>query len=407
MQAVRASFAPSIAPSSAPRRERSSRQSSRRAADAALSVRAASSAQAPPAVVSTTTFAEANEAELLKACELFAPGDAFVLSDTSGGVNNHVRYCDCDDGSRYVVRLYNNGQETDRVAFEHSVLSAVAKHVDECDLGFTVPRALRAKSGDGSTYAILPSGDAASVFELIPGTLPKTRFAKAVGEATAALSSCLALAEEEVRASHPTSPTSVYRDIFGAFEKKGGSKEAFFAEMDANPGLDAVRPAVTALASSIRALETSLIAIEAAGGLPETLIHGDVHYDNSLADEATGEVTGIIDFEFASYDWRAMEAAAGLSKYVGESDPMPYVVDYVRGYCGRAPWMTDAEVDALPDLIKLRVLETVVYFVARSVAGEDDISQLALRAENYAARVTWIEDNADAIRAAAREALAR
>ena len=107
MQAVRASFAPSIAPSSAPRRERSSRQSSRRAADAALSVRAASSAQAPPAVVSTTTFAEANEAELLKACELFAPGDAFVLSDTSGGVNNHVRYCDCDDGSRYVVRLYN------------------------------------------------------------------------------------------------------------------------------------------------------------------------------------------------------------------------------------------------------------------------------------------------------------
>ena len=62
----------------------------------------------------------------------------------------------------------------------------------------------------------MPSGDAASVFELIPGTLPKTRFAKAVGEATAALSSCLALAEEEVRASHPTSPTSVYRDIFGA-----------------------------------------------------------------------------------------------------------------------------------------------------------------------------------------------
>ena len=67
----------------------------------------------------------------------------------------------------------------------------------------------------------------------------------------------------------------------------------------------------------------SQAAIEAAGGLPETLIHGDVHYDNSLADETTGEVTGIIDFEFASYDWRAMEAAAGLSKYVGESDPMP------------------------------------------------------------------------------------
>ena len=364
----------------------------------------ASAASGAPAVVSTTTFAEANEADLMMGCALFAPGDAFALSPTSGGVNNHVRYCDCEDGSRYVVRLYNNGQETDRVAFEHAVLNAVGPRVAQCDLGFVVPTALRAKDGSGATYALLASGDCASVFELIPGTLPKTRFADAVGEATAALSKCMEEAEAEVRAQVPTSPTSVYRNIFGAFEKKGGSRDAFFEEANTNAGLDGVRPAVNQLLDFIRALEERLLAIEAAGGLPETLIHGDVHYDNSLADEATGKVTGIIDFEFASYDWRMMEAAAGLSKYVGEPDPMPYVLDYLTGYCRRAT-PTDAEVAALPDLVKLRVLETVVYFVARSAAKEDDISQLALRAENYAARVAWIDANADAIRDAMRHAL--
>ena len=42
------------------------------------------------------------------------------------------------------------------------------------------------------------------------------------------------------------------------------------------------------LLNSIRVLEEKLADIESSGGLPETLIHGDVHYDNSLADESDG-----------------------------------------------------------------------------------------------------------------------
>ena len=375
------------------------------AAASVASTNESAEAAAAPAVVSTSTFASADDAELRMTCEAFAPGSAFALTDTSGGVNNHVRYCDCENGERFVVRLYNNGRETDRVAFEHAVLRAVEPKVAACDSGFVVPRALEAKDGSGARYVVLPSGDCGSVFELIPGSLPKTRFADAVGEATAALSKCMEEAESEVRAVAPVSPTSVYRDIFGAFIKKGGSRDAFFVEAETNPGLDAVRVSVNDLLNSIRVLEEKLADIESSGGLPETLIHGDVHYDNSLADETTGKVTGIIDFEFASYDWRMMEAAAGLSKYVGERDPLPFVVDYIKGFCRRAT-PTEAEIDALPDLIKLRVLETVVYFVARSAAKEDDISQLALRAENYAARVRWIDANAQVIRDTMRTALA-
>ena len=194
---------------------------------AAASV-ASTNESTPPAVVSTSTFASADDAELRMTCEAFAPGGEFTLSDTSGGVNNHVRYVDCENGERFVVRLYNNGRETERVAFEHAVLRAVEPRVAACDLGFVVPRALEAKDGSGARYVVLPSGDCGSVFELIPGSLPKTRFADAVGEATAALSKCMEEAERDVRAVAPVSPTSVYRDILGAFIKKGGSRDAFF-----------------------------------------------------------------------------------------------------------------------------------------------------------------------------------
>ena len=329
---------------------------------------------------------------------------AVTARESSGGVNDHARRADAARGTSG-ARARDDGEATTRVAFERAVRWAVEPLVKACDLGFVVRRAPRARDGSGDAFKISPSGDAASAFELIPGTPPKTRYADAVGEATAALSKCLEACEADVRAIAPTSPASAYRDVFGAFVAEGGSREAFFEEMANNSGLDDVRPAVTRLADYIRALEEKLLAIEAAGGLPETLIHGDVHYDNALVDENTGKVTGIIDFEFASYDWRMMECAAGLSKYVGEKDPTPFVQSYITGFCRRAT-PTEAEIDAIPDLIKLRVLETVVYFVARSVAGEDDISQLALRADNYAARVEWIDANAQAIRDAVRASLA-
>ena len=375
------------------------------AASSAAPTPAPAAGAATSGVVSTTTFAQVEDADLLKACAAFLADGPFALAPTSGGVNNHVRYVDDATGARRVVRLHNNGQDTARVIFEHAVLDAAGRAAAARKLPFAIPKALKSLEDGTSTFVVLPSGDAACVFELIPGTLPKTRSAFEVGQATALMSACLRNAEADVRAVCPTSPTSVYRDIFGAFKNKGGSRDGFYDEANTNAGLDEKRDAVNRLLDAIRALEVTLADIEAKGGLPSTLIHGDVHYDNTLVDEATGEVTGILDFEFASYDWAFMEPAAGLSKYVGEKDPTPFVKDYIRGFVLESN-PSEAEIDALPDLIKLRVLETVVYFVARSWAKEDDISQLALRAENYAARVDWIDANADLIRSTMREAIA-
>ena len=57
----------------------------------------------------------------------------------------------------------------------------------------------------------------------------------------------------------------------------------------------------------------------------------------------------------------------------------------------------DAEARALPDLINLRILSNVVYFVGRKIAGEDDISSLTSRIETYCNRVEWVHSNAEEI----------
>jgi Ser/Thr protein kinase RdoA (MazF antagonist) len=129
--------------------------------------------------------------------------------------------------------------------------------------------------------------------------------------------------------------------------------------------------------------------------LPVQLIHGDLHYDNVLVED--DKVSALLDFEFASFDWRALELAIGLSKYAGEEpDAMPYFDDYIDGYA-ETGILTRPEAEAIPDLINLRILSNVVYFVGRHLAREDDIASITTRIENYARRVDWVKDNADVI----------
>ena len=46
----------------------------------------------------------------------------FSYFSCSGGVNNVVQYVTTSDGQRYILRIYNNGNKSDKVRFEHEVL---------------------------------------------------------------------------------------------------------------------------------------------------------------------------------------------------------------------------------------------------------------------------------------------
>jgi Ser/Thr protein kinase RdoA (MazF antagonist) len=66
------------------------------------------------------------------------------------------------------------------------------------------------------------------------------------------------------------------------------------------------------LLAELARLEDRIVALD--GTLPTQLIHADLHFDNVLTDPLTGKVTGLLDFEFACVDWRAMEPAVSLTK---------------------------------------------------------------------------------------------
>ena len=107
---------------------------------------------------------------LQEAVAHFLPSHADVtFTPTSGGVNNVVFYVkNRDDVLVGVLRVYNNGNDDAKVAYEHAVLSQLRLHADA--LPFALPDALPAlTSPTTTTYVKLSTGACAALFKPIPG----------------------------------------------------------------------------------------------------------------------------------------------------------------------------------------------------------------------------------------------
>ena len=347
-----------------------------------------------PAVTGATA---ASEAELREAAGLLLGPEAAASSTftkCSGGVNNRVYYLDLEGGPSYVLRVYNNGFNTARVVYEHAVLSALAESQAQTPPNLRLPFALPTLitplgAAPGVSMVALASGANACLFERVRGGPAPLAAARAIGRATAQLVAAMA----PLPAPVPPCPNPLYRNLFASHHKT--TRENFAegmanAAFDSAPGLRAEADFLcAAVASAQAAIDRAL-----AANLPEQQIHADCHFDNVLVSSDGAAVAAVLDFEFSSRDWRVMDLAVGLSKYVGQPGVEPAFEDWVRGYAEGGGRLTADEAALVPDLIVVRVLSNVVYFVGRALFGEDDWPCITSRAAMYAARIRWIRERA-------------
>jgi homoserine kinase type II len=305
--------------------------------------------------------------------------DAAIVTPTSSGVNNVVQYVNTADGQDLILRIYNNGCNTDAVTYEHAIL----EHIDRKSLPFQVPQYI--PSITGKTMMELESGTQCCMCLRIPGVLPKNSDPKPLGRATGQLMKTMARLDLDQKP-----PIAPYYRVYDVHKAIGGDKSKFYNYCQGSE-FDDCREGIDALCNALVHLD-QFVEDMLAKDLPQQIIHGDLHYDNVLCDEETGEVTGLLDFEFCTKDWRAMEVAVCLSKYVSEVDPFPLVDSFIEGYCENGE-LTELECQGLPDMINLRVLSNCVYFVGRALSGQDSIASLTTRANMYAQRVSWVNEN--------------
>jgi len=83
-------------------------------------------------------------------------------------------------------------------------------------------------------------------------------------------------------------------------------------------------------------------------------------------------------------------SCSGLSKYIATAGAEESFKAWVAGYKAGGGSVTLEEARLIPELIILRVLNNVIYFGGRALAGEDDLAALTTRMDMYAGRCAWI-----------------
>jgi Ser/Thr protein kinase RdoA (MazF antagonist) len=157
---------------------------------ASASPAAAAVLSSPPAPAVTDATA-ATEAELHEAVVHFLPVEdpsTLLYERASGGVNNKCTYVKNKEGEEYVLRIYNNGLNTPRVAYEHAVLRLLASK--QFSFEVPVPMSVRSDPTGTATSVLLASGASACCFRRIRGGAADSSSldtARAIGAATAEL----------------------------------------------------------------------------------------------------------------------------------------------------------------------------------------------------------------------------
>jgi len=305
------------------------------------------------------------------------------FSATKGGVNNTVLYVDIpsDKNRRYILCIYNSDRKSSMAEFEHAVLSELNK----MNLNFDVPNHLKTIKSKDKTATKLSNGAQACMSICIPGVSPRNLYLEKLGAAAGELVS--ALAKVRIPFECPNRPLYDFYKIHHSI-----TKELFFEVMSGNE-LDSIRPSANFIQDEVRQVEELIQKLQSYN-LPFQLVHGDLHYDNALVEN--GAITGLIDFEFCKMDWRAMDLGIMLARYAVDKDPMSKLEEYMKGFASKITF-TDVEIQAVPDLIKLRTLSNIVFFVGKFLASEYSYDQLRSRVVSYRRRLAWIENHRSAI----------
>ncbi|RCW50921.1 phosphotransferase [Paenibacillus prosopidis] len=294
------------------------------------------------------------------------------------GMNNTTRMIS-SGMKRYVLRIYNNHKDANIVRLEHEVLAELQKQ----ELPFQVPVPVRNKQGD--TVCIANDGTLSALFHYIDGdrlSAANAAHISALGKTAALLT--IALSEIEPIQKPLYSP---YFSLEGTYMSMDGT--TFLGMAERSPSLAARRSSLIELQEERQNLKGEYDAI---ARLPQQWIHGDLVFNNTVSQ---GEkIIGVLDFEFSTVDVRAMELAVIAVDLIKSDDPLciANVKLLLEGY-RQSFQLTEQELEKLPSLMKLRLLDVALHFASRFRDGLDGEDVLCGIIDQSAFGCKWLNEH--------------
>lgn len=308
------------------------------------------------------------------------------------GLNNPTFRVDAG-GRCLAARLYRN-LDLSGIEREHALLAAVAS----AGLSFAVPAPFSCR--DGGTLAETEHGRLA-LFAWISGEHadpgdPQHLFA--MGAALAELDEGF-LRLDATLSRLPGKPAPRHGELH-LVHPAVGDPSVLAEQLAARAELGGLSEQIGWLGAAIAECMAAVPRLYAT--LPQQWIHQDLARSNVL--QVGGRVTGVLDFEFSDRDLRALDLVAALANSVaglGEEAGWRQAGSLCRGYCSRVH-LTGAEIEAVPDLLRLRCVVANIHGAGRWLAGLNATEEVIRRLRYGAAWDRVIQHDADRLRALVR-----
>ena len=296
------------------------------------------------------------------------------------GANNAVYRLDAG-GLHYVLHIYRNHADATRLDAEYQILFAL----QHARLPFVIPAPIAAV--DGQFYTHLSDAEhgrqIAALFPWASGDHPQRQ------DTAAAFAAAVALGQLDIALATLTSTGSQLLAPLGDFARRHPSLD--------DPGetlttLISDSVAIDRIVGVFRRLSDELPALYAT--LPCQIVHSDYDPSNILMEATT--VTAVLDFEFCTYDLRVLDLVVALSwwpvELLGSGQEWPLINALGMGYASKIQ-LTDGEVAALPTLLRMRSIGSLLHRMERYRLGLDSAHFLKRRIAQTLWREDWLAAN--------------
>jgi Ser/Thr protein kinase RdoA (MazF antagonist) len=120
-------------------------------------------------------------------------------------------------------------------------------------------------------------------------------------------------------------------------------------------------------------------------------VHGDLAASNLLADERTGEITAVLDFELAGLDARVHDFMTALKQCGALEAPgwRQQAAAMAEGYSS-AQEMTGAEAAAVPGLLSEGLVASVLWRAGRWRRGQAELAEVTDRLRVLERTSSWL-----------------
>ncbi|XEC94324.1 phosphotransferase enzyme family protein [Paenibacillus tarimensis] len=304
----------------------------------------------------------------------------YVVEPVPFGLTNLTKIIRIND-HRFVARVYNpQTKDVAQLKFEIELIS----YLQQCGLSFEVPEFIPAK--DGRNFVEI-SGKLGAVVHYIEGEMPDpTRIGhvEEMGRTAGQLSAALSLFKPQEGEAQGL----VFHHLDSLHQLSG--RQAVLKFIDS--------PSFALEPEGIKIVRELLEEIENCKGeldaLPQQIVHHDLLIFNLLIG-SNDQMNGVLDFDFASWDLRALELAVCLNHLLQfGDDSLEHVQSFVDQYF-RYMTLNEDEIEKLPLLMRMYYVSLLTIYIGQHAEGKDIQSPFLFILDQLYRRTIWLERDSE------------